>query len=144
MIGRWRSGAPLSATPDRDDPKPVRAKTSFLYRGIDPDGMRCPLGAHIRRANPRDMLGDDPEEGLMISRRHRLIRRGRSYGPRLPEESDKAGKESNKAQAGGAPLDSAESSKAVAERQPTALLRPQKPIRGLLFMAINANYRAAI
>lgn len=49
----------------------------FIY-GFDPEGRRCPLGAHIRRANPRDMLGRDGQR----ANRHRLIRRGMpSYHP---------------------------------------------------------------
>ena len=52
----------------------------FRYED-DPDGLKCPIGAHIRRANPRDALGF---EGATV-RRHRIIRRGRPYGPPLPE-----------------------------------------------------------
>ena len=52
----------------------------FSYAG-DPDGLRCPLGAHIRRANPRDSPGFFDGR---LSNRHRIIRRGRSYGPPLP------------------------------------------------------------
>ncbi len=49
--------------------------------------MRCPIGAHVRRANPRDALDPHPgsEASLGVNRRHRLIRRGRSYGPPLAE-----------------------------------------------------------
>ena len=45
--------------------------------------MRCPLGAHIRRTNPRDALGFD---GL-LSFRHRIIRRGMPYGAPLASEA---------------------------------------------------------
>lgn len=48
----------------------------------DRAGHGCPLGAHIRRGNPRDMLADDPAESWRITNRHRLLRRGRSYGDR--------------------------------------------------------------
>ena len=48
---------------------------------VDPDGLQCPLGAHIRRANPRDSPGFFDGR---LSSRHRIIRRGRSYGPPLP------------------------------------------------------------
>lgn len=44
--------------------------------GDDPEGMGCPVGAHIRRANPRDGLGF----GGNLSNRHRIIRRGLPYG----------------------------------------------------------------
>ena len=47
----------------------------------DQDGMRCPAGSHIRRANPRHGL---PFEGELVNR-HRLIRRGIPYGDPLPE-----------------------------------------------------------
>jgi deferrochelatase/peroxidase EfeB len=50
------------------------------------DGARtpnCPVGAHVSRANPRDALGDDPKQSLATVRKHRLIRRGRLYGPKL-------------------------------------------------------------
>ena len=46
----------------------------------DPDGRRCPLGAHIRRAHPRDSPGFF---GGRLTNRHRIIRRGRPYGPPL-------------------------------------------------------------
>jgi deferrochelatase/peroxidase EfeB len=49
----------------------------------DPEGALCPLGAHIRRANPRDSLGFD---GRLVNR-HRLIRRGITYGTSLPPGS---------------------------------------------------------
>ncbi|MFB7913776.1 Dyp-type peroxidase [Streptomyces sp. NPDC056061] len=82
MVGRWPSGAPLTLTPEHDDPElaadPHRVN-NFLYREHDDRGYRCPAGAHIRRANPRDstIIGD--------ARMHRLIRRGTTYGPPLPE-----------------------------------------------------------
>ncbi|MFC9645427.1 Dyp-type peroxidase [Streptomyces mirabilis] len=82
LVGRWPSGAPLTLTPEHDDPElaadPHR-NNNFLYRENDDRGFRCPAGAHIRRTNPRDstIIGD--------ARMHRLIRRGTTYGPPLPE-----------------------------------------------------------
>ncbi|WP_051790666.1 Dyp-type peroxidase [Streptomyces sp. NRRL S-1022] len=82
MVGRWPSGAPLALAPEHDDPElaadPQRVN-NFLYREDDDRGLRCPAGAHIRRNNPRDatIIGD--------ARMHRLIRRGTTYGPPLPE-----------------------------------------------------------
>jgi Dyp-type peroxidase family len=82
MVGRWPSGAPLTLTPEHDDPElaadPQRVN-NFLYRENDDRGLRCPAGAHIRRNNPRDatVIGD--------ARMHRIIRRGTTYGPPLPE-----------------------------------------------------------
>jgi len=82
FVGRWRSGAPLVLAPDRDDPElgadPAR-NNAFRYRPDDDAGLRCPVGSHIRRMNPRDAIvtGD--------VRLHRMIRRGTSYGPVLPE-----------------------------------------------------------
>ncbi|MFD7436908.1 Dyp-type peroxidase [Streptomyces sp. NPDC059861] len=83
MVGRWPSGAPLALAPEQDDPElaadPHRVN-NFLYREKDDRGFRCPAGAHIRRTNPRDatIIGD--------ARMHRLIRRGTTYGPPLPED----------------------------------------------------------
>src|SRR5215210_2100448 len=84
MVGRWQSGAPLALSPERDDPglgdDPQR-NNDFLY-GDDPRAFKCPAGAHARRANPRDALDRD---GSVDVRLHRMIRRGTSYGPMLPE-----------------------------------------------------------
>jgi deferrochelatase/peroxidase EfeB len=41
------------------------------------------MGSHIRRANPRDALGPDSATALNSANRHRILRRGRSYGHRL-------------------------------------------------------------
>jgi Dyp-type peroxidase family len=84
MVGRWQGGAPLAVSPDRDDLElgsdPHR-NNAFQY-GDDPRGFKCPVGAHARRANPRDALDGD---GSTDVRLHRMIRRGTSYGPMLPE-----------------------------------------------------------
>jgi len=86
IVGRWRDGTPLVLSPARPDPPvgndPDRT-SAFLY-GKDPAGYACPLGAHVRRANPRDAL----EGGIERSRRHRIIRRGMPYGPRLEDHDD--------------------------------------------------------
>lgn len=80
LVGRWPSGAPLVSYPDHD-PGPGAEKESFAFAAVDPDGTKCPLGAHIRRANPRDMLAPSPDESRRAVERHRLLRRGRPYGP---------------------------------------------------------------
>lgn len=80
FMGRWRSGAPLVLAPERDDPElganPMR-NNDFAYRDMDPHGYACPLGAHARRLNPRDTAPN--------MNRRRMIRRGATYGPALPE-----------------------------------------------------------
>ncbi|MGY2996922.1 Dyp-type peroxidase [Mesorhizobium sp. URHB0026] len=92
LVGRWRSGIPLLAAPSWADherlsknmPSGVdlaRILTGFRY-GDDLDGSKCPFGAHIRRANPRDML--DPELSVeqgatTLTNRRRILRRGLPY-----------------------------------------------------------------
>jgi Dyp-type peroxidase family len=82
LVGRWPSGAPLVKAPDLDNPA-LGLDNDFRYHGPDPLGLACPLGAHIRRANPRDSLDPQPgtDASLKINSLHRLLRRGRSYGP---------------------------------------------------------------
>jgi Dyp-type peroxidase family len=83
IVGRWRDGTPLAVSPAAPGPAvpadPSRIN-AFSYAD-DPAGLRCPAGAHIRRANPRDSIGFF--EGRLTNR-HRIIRRGRPYGPQLP------------------------------------------------------------
>ena len=80
LMGRWRSGAPLVLAPTKDDPQlaadPQR-NNNFDYGKMDPHGYAVPLGAHIRRMNPRDTA--------VNMNRRRIIRRGGTYGPPLPE-----------------------------------------------------------
>lgn len=109
MVGRWQSGIPLSVAPSWADHQKMMAEwadcfdltlrksrdskdqqrladfalmlSGFRY-GDDRDGSKCPLGAHIRRANPRDML--DPrlsatQGASTLTNRRRLLRRGLPY-----------------------------------------------------------------
>jgi len=133
LVGRRKSGEPLVAAtnsriagvgPDPDDVK----LNQFTFESDD-SGIKCPFGAHIRRANPRN--GDLPyrTHGLLSQlvrilgfgqlnmrddlissvRFHRIVRRGREYGPPLPKDQAIAP----------APLD--------------------EPERGLNFICLNAN-----
>jgi deferrochelatase/peroxidase EfeB len=113
MVGRRMDGAPL--LPVQDAPirgvgggvgadATDRARNQFTYRD-DVSGLVCPVGAHVRRANPR--TGDMPggragkiaqllclagfgghaqADIVATSRFHRVLRRGREYGQSLPPE----------------------------------------------------------
>ena len=93
ILGRWPDGTPLALSPERPDPAiagdPSRVN-NFSY-GEDPLGLRCPVGSHVRRVNPRD------SEGFFsgrLSNRHRIVRRGRAYGtPMEPGRTDDDGVE---------------------------------------------------
>lgn len=80
LIGRRKSGEPL--VPPAADSLKKADRNDFLYAFEDGSGMACPIGAHIRRANPRDVIGPDPDTALRLSKMHRIIRRGRPYGAR--------------------------------------------------------------
>jgi len=83
FVGRWRDGTPLELSPDEPNQSIVNdnnRNTNFTYGG-DPAGVRCPMGAHIRRANPRDAFGFN---GGLVNRR-RVMRRGLPYGEYVPE-----------------------------------------------------------
>src|SRR5215470_10334117 len=79
LVGRWRSGAPLTLAPDVDNPSlgadPHR-NNNFNYAN-DPRGRQVPFGSHIRRMNPRDT----ELTRLTDVNIHRLIRRGTTFGP---------------------------------------------------------------
>jgi deferrochelatase/peroxidase EfeB len=72
--------------------RPVKAvehdDNDFLFGTEDPEALRCPFGAHIRRANPRDSLDPGSQDQIDISNRHRIIRVGRQY---VPENGQKPG-----------------------------------------------------
>ena len=80
MMGRWPSGAPLVRHPDKD-PGGDNDDNTFSYKNQDEDGEKCPFGSHIRRMNPRDQFEESPAGvSLKLTRRHRIMRRVRSYG----------------------------------------------------------------
>ena len=118
MVGRQRDGTPL-VEDEREIPGGRRGN-NFTF-DADVDGQVCPVGAHIRRANPR--TGDHPpgvegfwswamstlgfrrrRDGLKgrhdlvaSTRFHRLVRRGREYGSVLsPEDALQPGPEAER------------------------------------------------
>ena len=83
FIGRWRDGTPLELSPDHPDHSIVADRdrnTNFTYAN-DLDGLRCPVGAHTRRVNPRDAFGFNGG----LTNRSRITRRGLPYGEYVPE-----------------------------------------------------------
>src|SRR5213078_892750 len=88
LMGRGRSGAPLVLSPNKDDLQlaadPQR-NNDFHYKEMDPQGYAVPLGSHARRMNPRDTAAN--------MNRRRMIRRGATYGPYLPEDAPEDGLE---------------------------------------------------
>ena len=116
MIGRMREGAPL--VPAHAAPTEENA---FRYRLDDATGFACPRGAHVRRANPRDLLGWDVESGVVASKLHRLLRRGRTW-----TDGCKGGAGDGNSACGNA-----------AHRLPQA--GEQRCGAGLMFIALNAD-----
>jgi Dyp-type peroxidase family len=77
VVGRWKDGTSLLNAPYAQPPhrEPEGRPSNDFDYGSDPTGARCPLGAHVRRANPRTSL----KWGTERTRRHRIIRRGIPY-----------------------------------------------------------------
>ncbi|MGK5064394.1 Dyp-type peroxidase [Janthinobacterium sp. LB3P112] len=81
MCGRWRNGNPLVLSPDEAGPAlPDASLNRFHYVDGQPElddtlGLKCPIGSHIRRNNPRDeaVVGAS-------ARHHRIVRRAMPYG----------------------------------------------------------------
>jgi deferrochelatase/peroxidase EfeB len=105
MVGRHIDGAPFAALGQQDIPgvvvKPNYPRNDFTY-GRDRAGVTCPIGAHIRRANPRTgdyptgrtglikrlltmfgLSGTAEDDRIASTRFHRVLRRGREYGTDL-------------------------------------------------------------
>jgi deferrochelatase/peroxidase EfeB len=88
ICGRWRNGVPLALSPDTDSPSveiQPEQLNNFEYVNADgsgdPRGLRCPVGAHMRRINPRGQPVTGQGEPGGSNNTHRLIRRGLPYGP---------------------------------------------------------------
>jgi deferrochelatase/peroxidase EfeB len=132
FVGRTRTGDPLVPIQEEAIPgigsQPYQIRQNQFTFDQDPTGSGCPFGAHVRRANPRNadypghptglglllaILGFGPKgfrDDLMSSVRfHRILRRGREYGPGL------------------SPSDA------------LAPAPPDDPERGLRFICLNAN-----
>jgi len=131
LVGRTRAGDPLVPLREQAIPGvgPDQIRQNQFTFDKDPSGRRCPFGAHIRRGNPRNtdypgrpddlitrlitMLGFGPkgfrDDLTSAVRFHRILRRGREYGPEL------------------SPSDA------------LAPAPPDDPERGLHFICLNAN-----
>ena len=104
LVGRWPNGSSLVRNPydpaESSGPRMSRTISNpevgdaipaspagaaekpdndFLYGTEDPQALRCPFGAHTRRANPRDSLNPGSQDQIDISNRHRILRVGRRY-----------------------------------------------------------------
>lgn len=103
MVGRWPNGVPVTAVPDDVDLSKDSSENAFGYhQHRDYYGAACPIGSHIRRTNPRDTMLPIPHDPSsehelgeqagtarsQIKDRHRLLRRGRLYGPRRADKLD--------------------------------------------------------
>jgi Dyp-type peroxidase family len=88
VVGRDREGHLLCPAGRRKADELDLPDNGFLFHADDPHGLGCPAGSHVRRANPRDALAPDPklrETLLAAANNHRILRRGRKFGPRIAD-----------------------------------------------------------
>ncbi|WP_448663370.1 Dyp-type peroxidase [Sphingomonas sp. CJ20] len=86
VIGRDLDGNLLcpggTLPPDQYD----QPANDFGFYDRDQHGHGCPMGSHVRRGNPRDGLAPKPADKqtlLDAANNHRILRRGRKYGPTI-------------------------------------------------------------
>jgi Dyp-type peroxidase family len=88
IVGRFEDGTPVTLQHGEGMHHPVF--NNFNYNN-DRDGTKCPFHAHIRKVNPR---GDSVRESQgkidpAQERRHRIVRRGITYGDRQSNFEDR-------------------------------------------------------
>jgi len=119
IVGRWPDGIPLMAAPTHAEWKAFQARQAAAQQAgdkvalaqialdyvnfkfhPDPDGGRCPVTAHMRRVNTRDMLDPaypSPKPNdfnlSMLNNRRRILRRGLPYGAVDPAQPSDAGEQ---------------------------------------------------
>jgi Dyp-type peroxidase family len=96
MVGRDRNGIPLVPKQALPAPEMGDPLNDFAFVPHDMHGMTCPMGSHMRRANPRDGLAPTPAMAadlLKAANNHRLLRRGRKYGEPAADPRVDDGKE---------------------------------------------------
>lgn len=79
VVGRFKDGTPVV----RSNAAGLGETNGFDFRHEDADGLRCPMHAHIRKANPR---GTTPLTSLAGEKRRRIARRGIPYGRPIGKE----------------------------------------------------------
>jgi len=91
LVGRWKDGTSLvrhPLMPGTEQDPPTQPDNAFLLGAEDRGGLACPLGAHIRRANPRDTRFPGSADEIASTNRHRILRVGRRYGPPCTQERE--------------------------------------------------------
>lgn len=107
MVGRWKSGAPIVTTPLQDEPDlgaEVLLRNKFEFSD-DAGGRRCPYGAHIRKAYPRNDITpagankptdfEKREASEANTQTHRILRAGIPFGDEVQDDETKQGKTLN-------------------------------------------------
>lgn len=95
IIGRSRDGHLLCPAGYLKPDSNGYADNGYLFLEEDPDGVGCPVGSHVRRAFPRDALApkaSDAKTLLSAANNHRILRRGRKFGPKLETRGSDDGK----------------------------------------------------
>lgn len=85
VVGRGIDGRGLLPDKRIENDQDNVIRNDFRFFDADRHGLGCPLGSHIRRANPRDSLAPDKsmkQTLLDAANNHRILRRGRKYGPK--------------------------------------------------------------
>lgn len=101
FTAKWLAERVVGRTVDGDVLRPSGpvkrpAEEDFEFFDDDRWGAGCPLGSHVRRANPRDSLAPDEKQKaalLKSANNHRILRRGRTYGQPIADRTQDDGQE---------------------------------------------------
>lgn len=96
VVGRTRDGHLLRPDGLQKPGPDGKPDNDFEFFDEDQFGFGCPLGSHVRRANPRDSLA--PKESMKQSllnaaKNHRILRRARNYGQKVKDTSKDDGQD---------------------------------------------------
>lgn len=96
VVGRTAEGHLLCPGGSLAADKAGQPQNAVGFLEADPFGYGCPVGSHVRRANPRDSLAKDTASGqtsLRAANNHRILRRCRNYGRPIADRRRHDGEE---------------------------------------------------